>query len=290
MIINSKEIQDEIIENLITEIRSKKKIATLDKNFIILEIKKYLSNHLNYIPKLSNKKSTEYKSIIKHVRSKSHDIYEIFQTNKTKERKKIIDDIKKLEKTDVLPLLDTHISTKERIPLYEELFKKIFSITGIPQSILDIGCGLNPVSIPFMEIDIKKIKYYACEMSQDDIDIIKKFFDKFQINGETFSCNLVTSYDCLLNYKCDICFAFKLFDVLESQKKNISYKIIESIKCKYLVASFATINIKNEKMRREKISYFERFIKKLGYSFKSLCLENELFYIISLENEKSKIL
>ncbi|MFA6089063.1 MAG: hypothetical protein WC755_04310 [Candidatus Woesearchaeota archaeon] len=289
MKINNVLVDDELINFLIKSVRNKKTLSNLDSEFITREIVKFLSNHLNHIPKLHNEKSKEHKELIKFIRAKSHDVYEIFQTGDINKRNELLFEIKKLSKENVIPLLDTHISTKERLSSYNEVYKKIFAETNIPNSILDIGCGLNPISIPFMNFDsdkLKKIKYFASELSCEDLKIIDSFFEKFKINGKTFACNLVHDFEKLKEYKCDVCFAFKLFDVLETQKKNVGYDIIESLNCKYLVASFALTNIKQEAMKREKVHYFERFLSKLGLSFDSFLLMGELFYIVPLKDDK----
>ena len=44
-------------------------------------------------------------------------------------------------------LLEMHASTRERLPIarMNETFDRIFAITGRPESVLDLACGLNPV-------------------------------------------------------------------------------------------------------------------------------------------------
>ena len=289
MKINNTIVSDDLIEFLIESIRDKKTLTNLDSEFIKREIVKFISNHLDYISKLSNDKSKEHKELIKFVRAKSHDVYEIFQTRDIDKRAELLSDMKSLSKESVVLLLETHISTKERLPLYEEIYKKIFAEIGVPTSILDIGCGLNPISIPYMNFDskkLKKIEYFASELGSEDLKIINFFFEKFGINGKTFDCDIVHDYEKLKDYKCDVCFAFKLFDVLETQKENIGYEIIESLNCKYLVSSFALKNIKQETMKREKVHYFERFLTKLGLSFDSFLMGGELFYIVPLKDDK----
>jgi len=290
MNINNKNVDDILIKKIIGSVKSKKTLIFMDDRFITSEIVKFLSNHLKFISKLENEKSKEFEAVVKHVRSRCHDIYEIFQTRDVEKRDLLLNNIKKLTKENAVPILETHISTKERLPYYETLYKDIFGLIGVPNSIFDIGCGLNPISIPFMEsagLKLSKIRYCATEMSLEDTNFIGNFFMKFKMESEVFPCNIVKEYGLLSKYPCDVCFAFKLFDVLESQEENISYKIIESLKCKYLVASFSMKNIKNQKMKRTSVSYFERFLTKLGYSWSTLSIENELFYIVDMSSKKS---
>jgi 2-polyprenyl-3-methyl-5-hydroxy-6-metoxy-1,4-benzoquinol methylase len=291
MKINNMDVDDSLIDSLIDAVRTKKTLVNIDKQFIKTHLVKFLSNHLNYIPKLTNTKSKEFVSTIKYVRSQSHNIYEIFQTTNISKREKLLNEMKTLDTNSVVPLLETHISTKERLPYYEETYKEIFQRIGFPKgkiSILDIGCGLNPISIPYLEINTKKLTYYASEMSADDLTIINHFFSKFHILGETFSCNLTKDYEKLKKYPVFVCFAFKVFDVLESQEVHIGYEILSSINADYLIASFPLQNIKQMSMERSKVNYFERFLNKTSRTFETFSTENELFYIVSLKTPLDK--
>jgi 16S rRNA (guanine(1405)-N(7))-methyltransferase len=46
-------------------------------------------------------------------------------------------------------LLRSHISTKERYPHYPAFYDTLFSRIDPPSSVLDLGCGLHPLSFPF---------------------------------------------------------------------------------------------------------------------------------------------
>jgi 16S rRNA (guanine(1405)-N(7))-methyltransferase len=46
-------------------------------------------------------------------------------------------------------LLASHISSKERQPFYDEFYKQLFNLIDSPKTIVDIGCGLHPLSYPF---------------------------------------------------------------------------------------------------------------------------------------------
>jgi len=46
-------------------------------------------------------------------------------------------------------LVNTHISTKERLNSSEEFYRQIFQYIGEPAAILDVGCGMHPLLFPF---------------------------------------------------------------------------------------------------------------------------------------------
>ncbi len=47
-------------------------------------------------------------------------------------------------------VLRLHASSAERLPFFNEFYKKIFALTGTPSSIVDHGCCLNPIAFERM--------------------------------------------------------------------------------------------------------------------------------------------
>jgi hypothetical protein len=48
-----------------------------------------------------------------------------------------------------LRLLSAHVSTRERTPYEEEFLEQFFGLCGVPGTVLDVGCGMQPLSYPF---------------------------------------------------------------------------------------------------------------------------------------------
>lgn len=46
-------------------------------------------------------------------------------------------------------ILETHVSTRERLPYLAALYEQLFAAVGTPERIADIGCGINPISFPY---------------------------------------------------------------------------------------------------------------------------------------------
>lgn len=281
MEVNHVIVDDRIIDRLIEDIRDKPTLKNLSTEFCADKLRKYLSNRMSVLTKLSNPRSKEYRLAVRHVRQKSHEIYEVFQTKEVPKRAGLLLRIEHFIPDEHLPILRTHLSTRERIPFYPHLYDLLFTVTGYPKSILDIGCGLNPFSLPFMHLDVDGLFYTASDLGGEDLFLIRKYFERIGLlEGKTFACNLITDHEQLKKHPADICFAFKLFDVLETQKENITYKILSSLRCTYLIASFPLHSISQGTMRRTKVSYFERMVKKMGFACKNIFFENELFYIV----------
>ena len=142
-----------LLSSIIKKIKSKKQLQNLDDSLIKKQVKLYLKkNSLNL--NLNKKQLT---SLIKTIRKNLHEIYGVFQLN-IKKRYLYFEQLKSNPVSLDLhnKILSTHKSTKERLQIYPILYKKLFSLTMKPKSILDLSAGLNPFSFPYM--NLKNIK------------------------------------------------------------------------------------------------------------------------------------
>ena len=267
--------------SLIVQVRVKRTLAALDQDLVRVEIMNYLRQHPSARKKISNPKSAASKELVAAVRARFHDIYEVFQTRSLAQRDTLLAELDPHDLEGHRALLATHLSSKERLSLYSTLYAKIFAITGTPQSILDLSCGLNPLSFPFMSLP-KKIRYTATEFSEDDVNFVRRYFQKIGLShAHTLKLNLITDLDRLCTLpRADLCFIFKVLDVTETQKRHHTYQILAAVPSDTLVVSFSLQNVKGEAMRRERVHWFERVCRRLAYSYDLLEEPGELFYLV----------
>jgi 16S rRNA (guanine(1405)-N(7))-methyltransferase len=72
-------------------------------------------------------------------------------------------------------LLASHASTRERFPTLSMFYQTIFSVTGVPETILDLACGLNPFSFAWMGMPAA-VKYHAYDIHQPRVMLVNAFF------------------------------------------------------------------------------------------------------------------
>lgn len=73
-----------------------------------------------------------------------------------------------------LEMLNTHASTRERLPINTEFYSQLFSSTGTPALILDLACGMNPFALPWMNLP-PSTRYLAYDLHQPRVDLIDAF-------------------------------------------------------------------------------------------------------------------
>ncbi len=256
------------MDSLINKIKSKK-YSSLSNEIIEQEI----NNFLRKKPKAKDKE------IIKEVKTRLHKIYGSFQINKKKKRDTLLEELKNDPSSIELhrKILETNLSTKERLKAYNTLYYRIFQITGQPKSILDVGSGINPISYPFLECTPK---YTSIEIDKEDVDFVNEYFKIKNIKGEAIlkAINKDTINELP---KTDITFLFKIIDPLEIRKGHkFSEMLLKGLKSKFIVASFSTKTISNKMMKYPRRGWFEKLLTRINFKFKIIKTQNEFYYVI----------
>jgi len=269
------------METIIKDIKKKKEFGALNDILVMEKLEETLKQNPKLREFLERQRSENHKKIIKLTREKLHSAYGVFQYDKS-EVNRLLDELKSTEnEREILSihrmLLSSVLSTKERLPFYEEIYTKIFAITGWPKSILDLGCGFNPMSFPFMRLE--EADYYAYDINEEDIRILNEYF---RIMGDDLNgkASLFRFGDATEFPKADVCFLFKVLDILDQRGHKKSEDLIRSLKCKWVVASFSTRTVSGKKMDHAYRGWMDRMLGRLGYEFRTLEFENEIFYVI----------
>lgn len=264
-------------KDILKEIKQSKKYKTISEGVISEEIERYIRKNPRY-------ELYKDKKILGEIKSELHKIHGSFQKSSRRKRKKYFEELKEdiENKSAIKKILLTNISTKERIGDYEDIYKKIFEITGKPNSILDFGCGLNPFSFVFMNLE--KIKYYAYDIDEEDIFLIKEYFHemKEKISGKAEIMDLSSASEEEIKKlpKSDVCFMFKLVDILDKKGHKQSERIIKNINSNYIIVSFSKKTIAGKRMNFPYRGWIERMLERIGFEFKKIDFENEVFYVI----------
>ena len=251
-------------QELIENIKKKKELSGLPDSFVLDALEEQLAK---LGVKSLDLKKAQQKALVKLVRADLRKKTGMFQKVTEKLWKSRLE---LLEEGKIGEILETHASTKERLSFYPKL-KEIISSLNV-KSILDLGCGLNPLALASPEI-----VYYAVDIQKGELELIKKFFQKNNIQGKTISKDL--SKDINLP-PADLCLALKLFDILESKGHKQAENILKSISCRHFIISFSTKTLSGKPMLHVKRPWLERILNRLAYKFSIINSENEIFYII----------
>lgn len=294
--LTSNPLSEENITLLVQEIKKKKELQQVNDNFVQEHLLQYLQQNSKLLPSLTknpttklNQKSAVYKQIVKEVRAKLRRMYGLFRIEEeVKEREILLQEwlqAKENKKEPLLQkLLETHSSTKERLPFYSKLYQQIFAITGKPNTILDLACGINPFSLEYM--NLRNVCYYAYDLNEGEIHLLNTYFTFKHKENKTFIGKAAVldllHWEKLANLgPVDICFLFKIVDVLDAGKGHkVSEMVIKNVPAKYVVVGFATKTMSGKDMNAPERKWMEWMCNRLEYKYNILTFPNEIFYVI----------
>jgi 16S rRNA (guanine(1405)-N(7))-methyltransferase len=273
---------------LAQDVISKSELSNLEPTFVMEKIILFLKNHPKASKKLESseyskfRRSKEHEHVLKIIRADLRKIYGVFILQDYKKRESLLLELKSDQSLEAHNrILELHRSSKERLPIYSQVYKKIFEHTGMPKKIIDLACGLNPISYPYiLELGCKP-EYLACDLSENDLGFIQKYFNQMQIKGCTERIDLVKDDLSGLSKGADIAFLFKTLDSLEAVEWNSSERLLKQLNSRFIVVSFATKSIGGKKeIRKEKRGWFERLVKRNGWEYSDFELPGEFFYVV----------
>lgn len=248
----------------------------------IMNSKKY--GHLCYdtIKRVAEEESLKHKNhkeTIKAVKNKLHQIYGAFLVQY--DIKMLFECIEKIKQGQPLEnmcqqILSMHVSTSERLGVYDKLYKRIFSVTGQPSSIIDFACGLNPFSFPWMGLNA--ISYYAYDIDELLIDAINEFFETVGLEPKAAVQDVVLNTP---GVYADVAFVFKFLPTVERQK--LSYlDFLLRINAAFIIVSFPCTSIggKNKGMSENYSRRMEDCLTGVFDILSCFTEGNEKFYII----------
>ena len=131
-------------------------------------------------------------------------------------------------------LLQRHASTRERLPEMEAFFAGIFAAVGPVESILDLGCGVNPAALPWMGLPAG-VRYHAMDARSDVTGVIQAYFNSANVDGVAEPANLLGP---LPSGAADAALLLKLLPALERLQPGSALQLMQRVPAPTLVVSF----------------------------------------------------
>ena len=238
------------MEDLITEVKKKSELSGVPNSLIIDLINDHRKKHPFSFPL----KKKDQKLIVKEIRSQLRDYVGRFKKKKSPS------------------LLSSHTSTNERESFYKELKEIIYSSS--PHSILDIGCGLNPIALAK-----PGVKYFASDIDEQNLKEVQKFFDISGIEGKTFIADARKDPF----PQSDLTLIFKVLDIIEIKGHKKAEDLLLRLKSPRILVSFSTRKLSGKPMNRPQRYWFEKMLSRLNFPYSKFSFHNEIFYDIRKE-------
>ncbi len=178
-----------------------------------------------------------------------------------------------------LDLLRGHASTAERLPYLEQLYPALWSVTGVPNSVLDLACGYNPFTVPWMGL-ASGAQYRACDIDHRLTAAVNMFL---QNQGRL---PLAETRDILSDVpdgEADVGLLFKTLPCLEQQMQGSGRDLLSGLRCRHIVVSYPLESLggRDKGMRRTYTDQMQKLAATLELPVHAVEFPSELYFILS---------
>ncbi|MFT4250540.1 MAG: hypothetical protein ACMXYD_04210 [Candidatus Woesearchaeota archaeon] len=271
-----------MVKELLALVLDKKELRGISESFAEEILSQWLANNTDvqrsYEEDPDNfMRTKEYARLRSEVREELRIIYGAFFTAKYASKKKKY--VKELIRTGSeqarQELLSLHRSSKERLLSYAFVYQQLFANIPTPKSILDLGCGFNPFAYEYLGFTPA---YHCADIACEDLELIKEYFSSLGVASSTHCVDVSKPENVSTLPRCEVAFAFKLFDSLEQREHDITKHLLEAIPADIVIVSFPTRSIGGKKRIKPR-AWFERIVtNKVLFE---VTLDNEQFYVIT---------
>lgn len=185
-------------------------------------------------------------------------------------------------RSECAEVLRTHASTRERLPHLDALYSGIWRQTGVPGRLLDIGCGLNPVALPWMGIG--DATYLATDVDRRPLDTVRGFLELVGQPREVRATDVVVDPPA---DEADVALLLKLVTTLDRQDRSAASRLLVALRVRHAVVSFParTLGGRGKGMERTYRERLERLVtdcpRVVGVVEASV--PNELVFVLTLD-------
>jgi 16S rRNA (guanine(1405)-N(7))-methyltransferase len=221
------------------------------------------------------------KEAVKATKNKLHQVAGAYLDGKpqytawTAELAAAADDSQQLRKT-CRAIMEHHASTRERNRIVETFYTTIFADLPPIRSILDLGCGLNPLALPWMSLD-RDVAYYAYDIYADMIAFLNTFFQLIGVPGAARVADLAANPP---SQQADVALVFKLLPTLEQQDKQAGLRLLHALNATHILVSFPLRSLggRDKGMAEQYAQRFQELIDAQGWSTERFEFATELVF------------
>ncbi len=176
-------------------------------------------------------------------------------------------------------IMSHHASTRERLPILDQFYTSILADLTPVHSILDLACGLNPLTLPWIPLAAGG-HYYAYDIYQHIIDFLQKWLLMIQTEGHAQVCDLTQSYP---THPVDVALVLKTIPCLEQVDKQAGSRLLRSINARHLVVSFPIHSLggKSKGMAMYYEAHFQELVEGEKWNIKKIEFATELVFVVT---------
>lgn len=174
--------------------------------------------------------------------------------------------------------LRLHSSTQERLSILDEFYARIWAITGTPRTLLDLGCGLNPLTLPWMALP-PAARTIALDIDAPRIDFLNRYLPLAGLPP-------LARWQDLLSHPpttpSDVALLLKTSATLERQEQSGTLRLLRALNAPLVAVSFPIQSLggREKSMAAHYRREFHALVANEPWSIRELLFETELVFIV----------
>ena len=130
--------------------------------------------------------------------------------------------------------LARHASTRERAGDLDGFYRRVWAHTGVPRSLLDLGCGLGPLALAWMDL-AADATYAAMDVDRRPLALVDQFLALVGQPHRVEARDLVISPP---TDEADVALLLKLVPTLDRQDPGAATRLLRALRVHHAVVSF----------------------------------------------------
>lgn len=183
-----------------------------------------------------------------------------------------------LESTS-LSMMRLHASTYERLEALPTFFQSTLASISPVKSVLDLACGLNPLSIPWMPL-AGGVTYHASDVVEPLVHFLRHYFELYKVNGEASILDLSFS---IPNLPVQLALLMKTLPLMEQIEPGLSQKILENLNAEHILVTYPLRSLGGRRKGMEETyrSQFDQLVVGRDWKIQEFSFPNEVAYLVT---------
>lgn len=174
--------------------------------------------------------------------------------------------------------MSQHASSRERLRILDRFWSEVGARIGRPDRVLDLGCGLNPLAVPWMGLPAEVV-YDAVEIDGALLEFLRACLTRLGVAHDLRVVDLLGEATLAA---ADVALVLKLLPTLEQQREGSGERLLEALPAPIVVVSFPTRSLGQRSVGMEE-SYtrsFEALLERRHWRAERVDLAGELVYVV----------
>lgn len=171
-----------------------------------------------------------------------------------------------------------HASTRERLAILEQFYSTALAPIAPVRSVLDVACGLNPLTIPWMPL-AEGAPYYAYDIYTDMIAFLNGIFAYLGVPGQAAARD-VTQF--VPPEPVHLALVLKTLPCLEQIDKFAGLRLLEGLKAEFVLVTFPVRSLGgyDKNMRANYEAHLQDLMKGRRWTAQRFEFATELAFLI----------